>query len=190
MGCVMLGRDASHRFRFERQALPSLLARFRPSAHAGLSRVGSLKPISVRVDTHEPYSYAFVEHTEKYVKLIERLAEVCCGLKRSGTESSAAFAVFYSPEDQVPSYARHGRIGCLVPAGSHAPPPRQIDTIPVRRVWVAGAGRLSARIQPRLAGSERCRYRGRTTACPRMELYEAFGRPRHQGNQTVEVTHS
>lgn len=150
---------------------------------------GGFSPVSVRVETRGPYTYAYVEQTGDYAKLAERLPEVRRGLERSGIEPGAAFAVLYSYPDQVPRNERQARIGYLVPPGSHTPPHLEIDTLPARRVlvaevqsaWLLGPSRAYQALH------EVLRARGRDIRMPAVELYEASGSLWRQGRLTVEV---
>ncbi len=150
---------------------------------------GGFNPVSVRVETRGPYTYAYVEHTGDYAKLADRLPEVRRGLERSGIQPGAAFAVLYSHPDQVPRNERQARIGYLVPAGSPAPQPLKIDTIPARRVlvaevraaWLLGPSRAYQALHDALLAE------GRAIHMPTVELYEASGSLWRQGRLTVEV---
>lgn len=153
---------------------------------------GGFNPVSVRVETRGPYTYAYVEHTGDYAKLADRLPEVRRVLERSSIQPGAVFAVLYSHPDQVPRSERQARIGYLVPPGSRAPPPLKIDTLPARRVWVAEvrAAWLLGPSRAYQALHETLQAQGRDIRMPTVELYEASGSVWRQGRLTVEVPYT
>lgn len=150
---------------------------------------GGFNPVAIRVETRGPYTYAFVEHTGDYAKLVDRLPQVRQALERSGIQPGASFAVLYSHPNQVPRNERRARVGYLVPPDSRVPPPLQLDTLPARRVLVAEvqAALLLAPSRAYQALHETLQAEGRDIRMPTIELYEASGNVWRQGRLSVEV---
>lgn len=152
---------------------------------------GGFNPVSVRVETRGPYTYAYVEHTGDYAKLADRLPAVRRALERGGIEPGAAFAVLYSHPEQVPRDERQARIGFLVPADSHVTPPLKLDTVPPRRAlvaeveaaWLLGPSRAYQALHEALAAQ------GRKIRMPTVEIYETSSSVWRQGRLSVEVSY-
>ncbi len=151
---------------------------------------GGFSPVLIEETTAGPYTYAYLEQKGDYSKLPELAADVRREMAAAKLMPGNPITVLYSNPDVVDVGERLARTGYLVPAGSQAKPPLQIDTLPARRVLAVQvrAGNLLAPSRAYLALDRYQQARGQGIRMPTVEFYEPSDSPLRMGRLTVEMT--
>lgn len=150
---------------------------------------GGFNPITITRTTAGPYTYAYLEQKGDYSKLPTLAAQAREELAAARLTPGNPITVLYSNPDIVDVGERRARTGFLVPPGSRARPPLEIDTIPARHVLAVQvrAGNLLAPSRAYLALDQYLQARGQGIRMPTVEFYEPAESPLSMGRLTVEM---
>lgn len=150
---------------------------------------GGFGSVQIEESVAGPYTYAYLESAGDYSKLPDKAVEARAALRAAGIEAGKSITVLYSNPDLVDVGERRARTGFLVPPGSKAPLPLEVDTIPARPVLVVSvrAGRMLAPGRAYAALDEYLQARGKGIRMPTVELYEVSDSVLRMGQLSVEM---
>jgi len=150
---------------------------------------GGFNQVQIEETITGPYTYAYLESAGDYAKLPDKAVEARAALRAAGIEAGRPITVLYSNPDLVDVGDRRARTGFLVPPGSKAPLPLEVDTIAARPVLVVRvrAGSLLAPGRAYAALDEYLQARGKGIRMPTVELYAASDSLWRMGQLSVEM---
>jgi len=150
---------------------------------------GGFNPVQIETSVAGPYTYAYLESSGDYSKLPDKAVEARTSLQAAGIKAGKPITVLYSNPDLVDVGDRRARTGFLVPPGSKAPLPLEIDAIPARPVLLVRvrAGSMLAPGRAYAALDEYLQARGKGIQMPTVELYEASDSVVRMGQLSVEM---
>jgi len=168
--------------------LPFLLAFLLPLL-AVYTWWGGFNPVQIEESVAGPYTYAYLESKGDYSKLPDKAVEARSELQSAGIKAGKPITVLYSNPDLVDVGDRRARTGFLVPPGSKAPLPLEVDTIAARPVLVVRvrAGSMLAPGRAYAALDEYLQARGNGIRMPTVEIYEASDSVLRMGQLSVEM---